>query len=149
MKVILTQDVKGQGKKDQVVEVSDGYARNFLFPRKLAVEVTAQSMNDVRTREAAQQKKIRQEKEEAKRIAALLETTTVKICEPAGGDGRLYGSITAKDIASAITAQLGVTVDKRKIEVPEAIKSYGGYTLTVKLYGSEIVGKIKLLVCEK
>ncbi|MBO5271192.1 MAG: 50S ribosomal protein L9 [Clostridia bacterium] len=149
MKVILTQDVKGQGKKDQVVEVSDGYARNFLFPRKLAVEVTAQTMNDVRTREAAQQKKIRQEKEEAKRIAAVLEAATVKICEPAGGDGRLYGSITAKDVAAAVQSQLGVTVDKRKIEITDPIKAYGGYSLTVKLYGSEIVGKIKLLVCEK
>jgi large subunit ribosomal protein L9 len=149
MKVILTQDVKGQGKKDQVVEVSDGYARNFLFPRKLAVEVTAQTMNDVKVREIAQQKKIAKEKEEARKIAELLEKSTVKIRESAGADGRLYGSITAKDVAAAVQAQLGVTVDKRKIEVSDPIKGYGGYNLTVKLYGSEIVGKIHLVVCEK
>ena len=149
MKVILTADVKGQGKKDQVIEVSDGYAKNFLFPKKLAVEVNAKNMNDVKTREVAQQKKIEKEKEEARRIAALLETATVKICEPAGADGRLYGSITAKDVAEAMQKQLGVTVDKRKIEVSDPIKSYGGYQLNVKLYGSEITGKIKLMVSDK
>lgn len=149
MRVILTADVKGHGKKDQVVEVSDGYARNFLFPRKLAVEVTAQNMNDVKTREIAQQKKIAKEKEEARRIADLLEKTTIKICEPAAADGRLYGSITAKDVAEAVNKQLSVSIDKRKIEIPDTIKAYGGYTLPVKLYGSEIVGKIKLMVASK
>ena len=106
-------------------------------------------MNDVKTREVAQQKKIEKEKEEARRIAALLENSTVKICEPAGGDGRLYGSITAKDVAEAMQKQLGVSVDKRKIEITDPIKSYGGYQLTVKLYGSEITGKIKLMVSDK
>ncbi len=149
MKVILTTDVKGQGKKDQIVEVSDGYAKNFLFPRKLAVEVSAQNMNDVKNREIAQQKKIAKEKEEARRIAALLETATVKIRETAGTDGKLYGSITSKDVSEALQNQLGVSVDKRKIEITDPIKSYGAYTLTVKLYGSEIVGKIHLVVCEK
>ena len=149
MKVILTTDVKGQGKKDQIIEVSDGYAKNFLFPRKLAVEVSAQNMNDVKNREIAQQKKIAKEKEEAKRIAALLETTTIKLRESAGADGRLYGSITSKDVSDALQEQLKVSVDKRKIEISAPIKSYGTYTLTVKLYGSEIVGKIHLVVCEK
>ena len=149
MKVILTADVKGQGKKDQIVEVSDGYAKNFLFPKKLAVEVSAKNMNDVKNREIAQQKKIAKEKEEARNIAALLETATVKIRESAGADGRLYGSITAKDVAEAISAQLKVSVDKRKIEINDPIKSYGAYSLTVKLYGSEITGKIHLVVCEK
>lgn len=149
MKVILTADVKGHGKKDQVVDVSDGYARNFLLPRKLAVEVTAQNMNDVKTREIAQQKKIAKEKEEAKHIAELLEKTTIKICEPAAADGRLFGSITAKDIAEAVNKQLSVSIDKRKIEISDPIKAYGGYSLPVKLYGSEIVGKIKLMVCAK
>lgn len=149
MKVILTTDVKGQGKKDQIVEVSDGYAKNFLFPRKLAVEVSAQNMNEVRNREIAQQKKIAKEKEEARRIAALLETATVKIRESAGTDGKLYGSITSKDVSEALQSQLQVSVDKRKIEIADPIKSYGAYTLTVKLYGSEILGKIHLVVCEK
>lgn len=149
MKVILTTDVKGQGKKDQIVEVSDGYAKNFLFPRKLAVEVSAQNMNEVRNREIAQQKKIAKEKEEARRIAALLETATIKIRESAGTDGKLYGSITSKDVSEALQSQLQVSVDKRKIEIADPIKSYGAYTLTVKLYGSEILGKIHLVVCEK
>jgi large subunit ribosomal protein L9 len=149
MKVVLLQDVKGQGKKGELVNVSDGYARNFLFPRKLAVEVTAQNMNDVKTREIAQQKKIAKEKEEARRIAKLLEETTIRICEPAAADGRLYGSITAKDVAEAVSKQLSVSIDKRKIEIPDTIKAYGGYTLPVKLYGSEIVGKIKLMVASK
>ena len=149
MKVILTTDVKGQGKKDQIVEVSDGYAKNFLFPRKLAVEVSAQNMNDVKNREIAQQKRIAKEKEEARRIASLLETATVKIRESAGTDGKLYGSITTKDVSEALQSQLQVSVDKRKIEIAEPIKSYGTYTLTVKLYGSEIVGKIHLVVSEK
>lgn len=148
MKVILTADVKGQGKKDQIIEVSDGYAKNFLFPRKLAIEVSAKNMNDVKNREISQQKKVEKEKAEAKRIAELLTTKTVKICESAGADGRLYGSITAKDVADAVQAQLGVTVDKRKIEI-NPIKGYGTFTLSVKLYGSEIVGKINLVVCEK
>lgn len=149
MKVILTTDVKTLGKKDQVVEVSDGYARNFLFPKKLAMEVSAQNMNDVRNREIAKQKKIAQEKAEAAKIAELLSGATIKICESAGADGRLYGSITSKDVADAIAKQLKITVDKRKIEITDPIKAYGGYTLPVKLYGSEIVGKITLLVCEK
>ena len=149
MKVILTTDVKGQGKKDQIVEVSDGYAKNFLFPRKLAVEVSAQNMNEGRNREIAQQKKIAKEKEEARRIAALLETATIKIRESAGTDGKLYGSITSKDVSEALQSQLQVSVDKRKIEIADPIKSYGAYTLTVKLYGSEILGKIHLVVCEK
>ena len=149
MKVILTADVKGQGKKDQVVEVSDGYARNFLFPRKLAVEVTAKTMNDVKVREVAQQKKIAKEKAEAAEIAKKLESSTVKIREASGSDGRLYGSITAKDVAEAVAAQLGITVDKRKIEISIPIKGYGGYNLPVKLYGSEITGTIHLVVCEK
>ena len=149
MKVILTQDVKGQGKKDQVVEVSDGYARNFLLPRKLAVEANAQSMNDMKNREAARLKKIEAEKQEARNIAALLETRVVKIHEPATSDGRLYGTVTAKDVADALTSQLGVTVDKRKIEIVEPIRGYGSFSLSVKLYGSEITGKIQLIVCDK
>ena len=105
MKVILTQDVKGQGKKDQIVEVSDGYARNFLLPRKLAVEVTNQTMNEMKNRETSRLIKIEKEKEEARRIASVLESTTVKITGSAGADGRLYGSITAKDIAEAVQKQ--------------------------------------------
>ena len=149
MKVILTQDVKGQGKKDQIVEVSDGYARNFLLPRKLAVEVTNQTMNEMKNRETSRLIKIEKEKEEARRIASVLESTTVKITGSAGADGRLYGSITAKDIAEAVQKQLKVTVDKRKIELGDPIKGFGSFLLAVKLYGSEITGKIHLVVSDK
>ena len=149
MKVILTQDVKGQGKKDQLVEVSDGYARNFLLPRKLAVEVTNQTMNEMKNRETSRQIKIEKEKEEARRIASVLEAGTVKIIGAAGADGRLYGSITAKDIAEAVQKQLKVTVDKRKIDLNDPIKGFGSFLLAVKLYGSEIVGKIHLVVSDK
>ena len=149
MKVILTQDVKGQGKKDQIVEVSDGYARNFLLPRKLAVEVTNQTMNEMKNRETSRLIKIEKEKEEARRIASVLEAGTVKITGSAGADGRLYGSITAKDIAEAVQKQLKVTVDKRKIELGDPIKGFGSFLLAVKLYGSEITGKIHLVVSDK
>ena len=134
MKVILTQDVKGQGKKDQIVEVSDGYARNFLLPRKLAVEVTNQTMNEMKNRETSRLIKIEKEKEEARRIASVLESTTVKITGSAGADGRLYGSITSKDIAEKLKAILGVDIDKRKISLGESIKAYGNYSVEIKLY---------------
>jgi large subunit ribosomal protein L9 len=149
MKVILCADVKGQGKKDQIVEVSDGYARNFLLPRKLAVEVTNQTMNEMKNRETSRLIKIEKEKEEARRIASVLEAGTVKITGSAGADGRLYGSITAKDIAEAVQKQLKVTVDKRKIELGDPIKGFGSFLLAVKLYGSEITGKIHLVVSDK
>ena len=149
MKVLLLQDVKGQGKKDQIIDVSDGYARNFLFPKKLAVVADNKAMNEVKNKEASKQYKIETEKAAAKEIAAKLAETVVKISVNAAADGRLYGSITSKDVADALQSQLKVSVDKRKIEINDPIKSYGGYTLTVKLYGSEIVGKIHLVVCEK
>ena len=149
MRVILCADVKGQGKKDQIVEVSDGYARNFLLPRKLAVEVTNQTMNEMKNRETSRLIKIEKEKEEARRIASVLEAGTVKITGSAGADGRLYGSITAKDIAEAVQKQLKVTVDKRKIELGDPIKGFGSFLLAVKLYGSEITGKIHLVVSDK
>ena len=148
MKLILTKDVKGQGKKDQIIEVSDGYARNFLIPRGLAVPADAKSMNDVKNREDSRLHKIETEKAAAKEIAAKLEKITVKIVGQAGSDGRLYGSVTAKDIAEALEKQFGITVDKRKLTLPEAIKSFGTYNTEVKLY-TEIVGKVKVTVSEK
>ena len=148
MKLILTKDVKGQGKKDQIIEVSDGYARNFLIPRGLAVPADAKSMNDVKNREDSRLHKIETEKAAAKEIAAKLEKITVKIVGQAGSDGRLYGSVTAKDIAEALENDFKLTVDRRKIVMNDPIKTYGNYTLDVKLY-SEVVGKINILVCEK
>lgn len=147
MKVMLLADVKGQGKKDQIVNVSDGYARNFLFPKKLAVEADAKAMSDAKTKEDAKNYKIEQDKKAAQELKAKLEGITVKIKATAGADGRLYGSITTQDVAEALEAQFGIAIDKRKISCDTPIKAYGPYTLDVKLY-AEISGKINLIVCE-
>ncbi len=147
MKVLLLADVKGKGKKDQIVNVSDGYARNFLFPKKLAVAADAKAMADAKNKEDARLFKIEQDKAAAREIAAKLEAAVVKIKASAGADGRLYGSITTQDIADALKEQASIEVDKRKIVSDGAIKAFGSYTLDVKLY-PEIVGKINLIVCE-
>ena len=147
MKVLLLQDVKGQGKKDQIVEVSDGYARNFLFPKKLAVIADNKAINEVKNKEASKQYKIETEKAAARATAEKLSQIVVKIQTGAGADGRLYGSVTAKDIAETLAKQHGVTVDKRKIVMPDPIKAYGTYNFDVRLY-PEIVGKVKVTVGE-
>lgn len=148
MKLILTQDVKGQGKKDQIIEASDGYARNFLIPRGLAIPADARSINEVKNREDSRLHKIETEKAAARETAAKLEKITVKIVGQAGSDGRLYGSVTAKDIAEALQKQHGIVIDKRKLSLPEPIKSFGTYNTEVKLY-TEITGKIKVTVSDK
>ena len=147
MKVLLLADVKGQGKKDQIVEVSDGYARNFLFPKKLAVVADAKVLSETKSKEEAKQYKLREEKAAAKALADKLATLTVHITASSGGDGRLYGSITSKDIAEALSKQYGITIDKRKIVMPDPIKAYGTYNFDVRLY-PEIVGKVKVTVGE-
>ena len=149
MKVILTQDVKGQGKKDQIIEVSDGYARNFLLPRKLAILANAQAMNEAKNKEASKQHKIDVEKEEARAVAKKLEALTVKIVESAGNDNRLYGAVTSKDIAEKLAKDHGITIDKKKIVMTEPIKNFGTYKVDVKLYTSEIVGSINVVVSDK
>ncbi|MBR4934029.1 MAG: 50S ribosomal protein L9 [Clostridia bacterium] len=146
MKVMLLQDVKGKGKKDQIVNVSDGYARNFLFPKKLAIEADARALADAKNKEDAKNFKIEQDRAAAREIAEKLQSVTVKIKATAGADGRLYGSITSADVAAALKEQAGIEVDKRKIQQNGAIKAFGSYTLDVKLY-TEIVGKINLVVC--
>ena len=148
MKVILTADVKGQGKKDQLVEVSDGYARNFLFPRKLAIAADNQAMTELKNKEAAKQHKIDTERAAAKEIAKKLESIVVKIKVGAGADGHLYGSVTSKEIAESLEAIHKITVDKRKIVLDKPIRAFGSYTLDVKLY-TGVVGKIHLTVTEK
>ncbi len=147
MKVLLLTDVKGKGKKDQIVSVSDGYARNFLFPKKLAVEADAKALADAKNKEEAKEYKIAQDKAAARALAEKLEGVVVKIKATAGADGRLYGSITTADIAAALEEQSGIQLDKRKIVTDGAIKAYGSYTLTVKLY-PEIQGKLNLIVCD-
>ena len=148
MKVILLTDVKGQGKKNDVIEVSDGYAKNFLIPRKLAKAADAQSLNDVKVKEEARLYRIETEKKEARALAERLKEMQIKVFASSGADGRLYGSVTAKDISERLQADHGIALDKRKIVMGDPIKAYGAYTLDVKLY-PEITGKINVLVCEK
>ena len=148
MKVILLADVKGQGKKNQVIEVSDGYAKNFLLPRKLAKAADAQALNDVKVREESKQSRIAAERAEAQALCEKLRELLVKIPVSGGADGRLYGSITSKDVAEKLAADHGITVDKRKISMPDAIKAYGSYDLDVKLY-NDVSGKIHVVVTEK
>lgn len=147
MKVLLLADVKGQGKKDQIVEVSDGYARNFLFPKKLAVVADAKVMSETKSKEEAKQFKLKEEKSAAKALADKLGTLTVKITASSGGDGRLYGSITSKDIAEKLKEQYNIEIDKRKLVLSENIKSYGTYDVEVKVY-PEISAKLKVTVAE-
>ncbi len=148
MKVILLQDVKSQGKKDQIINVSDGYATNFLFPKGLAKPADSQSLNDIKNKKAAEQHRIEVERAQAKAIAEKLESIMLVLHASSGADGRLYGSITSKDITDALAAQAGITVDKRKILSDEPIRTYGSYVREVKLF-QDVIGKIHLTVCEK
>lgn len=148
MKVILTQDVKGQGKKDQIIEVSDGYARNFLLPKKLAIIADAKAVNEAKNKEASIQHKIDVAKTEAKEIAEKLSKITVKILA-GGGTERLYGTITTKDISEALAKDHGISIDKKKMMLSENIKTFGTYKVEVKLYGAEITGTITVQVSPK
>lgn len=148
MKVLLLEDVKAQGKKGDVVNVSDGYARNFLFPKKLATEVTASILNDIKNKEAAKAHRLAEEKKLAEQNAEKLQGITVKIYASSGSDSRLYGAITSKEIAEELKAQFGIDIDKRKIVLDNAIKAYGSYTLDVKLH-SDVTGKLSLVIASK
>ena len=148
MKVILTADVKGQGKKDQIVEVSDGYARNFLLPKKLAVPADATALNDIKNKEASKQHKLDVEKKNAEDIAKKLETIVVRFVYAAGPDKRLYGSVTSKEIAEALKKDFGIEIDKRKINLSEPIKSFGTFKADVKLF-TGVSGKITVEVSGK
>ncbi len=147
MKVVLLQDVKAQGKKGDLVNVSDGYARNFLFPKGLAVEADAKVMNELKSKEEARLHKIEEEKAAARAVAEKLTGIVVKLKSTAGADGRLYGSITAKDIAEELAGAHGITIDKRKIIMDGPIRAFGTYALDVKLY-TEISGKINVVVSD-
>ena len=149
MKVMLTQDVKGQGKKDQIIEVSDGYARNFLLPKKLAVIADAKAVNEAKNKEASNLHKIEVAKAEAKATADKLSKLIVKINESAGNDNRLYGAVTSKDIVERLSKDHGISLDKKKLVMTESIKTFGTYKVEVKLYGAEIVGTITVQVSPK
>ena len=148
MKVILLQDVKGTGKKDEIVNVSDGYARNFLLPKKLAVEASASAMNDIKNRERAKEHRIQEEKKAAQAIADKLGGTTVKLTAKAGNSGKLFGSITAKEVAEEISRKAGIEIDKRKVSLASEIKSFGTYEVEVKLY-TGISAKMFVLVASE
>ena len=147
MKVILLQDVKGKGKKGQMLEISDGYARNFLLPRKLAVEATADAMNTKKMNDKAAAEKAARERAEALEISKQLRDMTLVVTAKGGGAGRLFGSVTNQEIADALKAKADITIDKRKIVIADPIKSVGTYTVQCKL-GYEITAPLTVKIEE-
>ena len=147
MKVILTQDVRGQGKRGQMIEVSDGYARNFLLPRKLAQEATADNINTMRMNDKATQERQAKERAEALELRNRMKDMTVVVTAKGGGAGRLFGLVTNTEVSEALAKQAGIQLDKRKIVLDEPIKSVGVYTVKCKL-GYEINAELKIEVKE-
>ena len=147
MKVILLQDVKGKGKKGQMLEVSDGYARNFMLPKKLAIEATADAINTMRMNDKAAAEKAAKERAEALEISKKLREMTLTVTAKGGGAGRLFGSVTNQEIADALKAKSGIALDKRKIVLSDPIKSVGTYTVTCKL-GYEITAPLSVKIEE-
>ncbi len=147
MKVILLQDVKGKGKKGQMLEVSDGYARNYMLPRKIAVEATADAVNTMRMNDKAAAEKAAKERAEALEISKQLRAMTLTVTAKGGGAGRLFGSVTNQEIADALKAKTGIAIDKRKIVISDPIKSVGTYTVTCKL-GYEISAPLTVKIEE-
>ena len=148
MKVIFNVDVKGQGKKGELKEVSEGYGRNYLLPRKLAVEATTDNMNALRLKEKAKAAAIAAEKAKALENSKQLESIVVKVAAKAGNGGKLFGAVTSQEISDALKAQHGIEIDKRKIVLADAIKTFGTHTVDVKLY-PEITGKLNVLIAGK
>ena len=147
MKIILLQDVKNVGKKGQIIDASDGYARNFILPKKLGVEANSKNMNDLKLQNANAEKIAKEQLENAKEFAALMETKEVVVTMKAGEGGRAFGSVSSKEIAQAAKEQCGMEIDKKKIQLPEAIKNFGVYEVTVKLH-PQVSGKLTVKVQE-
>ncbi len=147
MKVILLQDVKGKGKKGQMLEVSDGYARNYMLPRKMAMEATPDAINTMRMTDKAVQERQTRERAEAMALSKKMKEMTLTVFCKGGGAGRLFGSVTSQEIADALKEQ-GITLDKRKIVIDEPIKTVGTYTVKCKL-GYEITGELTVKIQEK
>lgn len=147
MKVILLQDVKGKGKKGQMLEISDGYARNYLLPRKLAVEATADAVNTKKMNDKAAAEKAAKERAEAVEVSKKLRELTLTVTAKGGGAGKLFGSVTSQEIADALKANTGIVLDKRKIVISDPIKSVGTYTVQCKL-GYEIVAPLTVKIQE-
>ena len=147
MKVILLQDVKGKGKKGQLLEVSDGYARNYMLPRKIAMEATADAINTVRMNDKAAAEKAARERAEAVEVSKKLKELTLVVKAKGGGAGRLFGSVTNQEIADALKGSTGINLDKRKIVISDPIKSVGTYTVQCKL-GYEITASMNVKIEE-
>lgn len=147
MKVILQADVKGQGKKGQMVNVSDGFARNFLFPKNLAVEANANNINLMNQKKASDERKIERDRAAAQEVAEKMKNSPVIISAKAGSAGRLFGSITSSDVAEALKKQFGIEIDRHKIVMDENIKQFGTYQLKVKLF-AEVSGTVTVTVKE-
>ena len=147
MKVILTEDVKKLGKKGEIVDVSDGYARNYVIPKKLGVEANNKNMNDLKLKKANEEKIAKEQLEAAQAFAKELETKEVTVSIKSGEGGKTFGSVSSKEIAEVAKAQCGMEIDKKKIQMPEAIKSLGVYEIAVKLH-PKVTGKLKVKVEE-
>ena len=148
MKVILQQDVKGQGKKGQMIEVSEGYGRNFLLPRKLAIPATADAINTMNLKEKAKKAEEARLKAEAQDVAEKLKECTVKLTAKAGNGGKLFGAVTTKEISEGLSKQFGLNIPKQKLVLDEPIKAFGGYQVKAKL-GFEITATVKVSVTEE
>ena len=148
MKVILQQDVKGQGKKGQMVEVSEGYARNFLLPRKMAIPATTDAINTMNLKEKARKAEEARQKAEAEATAEKLKECQVKLTAKAGNGGRLFGAVTTKEISEGLKAQYGIDIPKQKLVLDEPIKAFGSYQVKAKL-GFEVVGTVYVSVFEE
>lgn len=143
MKVILKADIKGVGKKDEVINASDGYARNFLFPKNLAVEANAENMSKLKAKQDSNAFKKSQEKEEAQKIADKLSKILLKIKVKAGANGKIFGGVSSKEIAESLEKQYQIKVDKKKIDLKDTIKTLGTFSVDIKLFEG-VIGKVKM-----
>lgn len=148
MQIILTQDVKSLGKKGELVNINDGYARNFILPKKLGLEANPKNLNDLKLQKAAEEKRLNEILEEAQALAKDLESKTLDVKIKTGEGGRTFGSISSKEIASALKTQYGLDIDKKKLQLPEAIKTIGTHTVPVKLH-PKVTAELKVKVSEQ
>ena len=147
MKIILLQDEKKLGKKGDVIEASDGFARNYILPKKIGIEATPKNMNELKLQKASQDKRAQEQPEAARALAAQLEDKQIVVKIKGGEGGRTFGSVSSKEIATACQEQHGIEVDKKKIQLPESIKSFGSYEVPVKLH-PQVTGKLAVKVTE-
>lgn len=147
MKVILQQDEKKLGKKGDVIEVSEGYARNYILPKKIGLEATAANLNDLKLQKANREKIAKEQLDAAKALSAELESKIVEVKIKAGEGGKTFGSVSAKEISAALKEQYGVELDKKKLQLPEALRNFGSYEVSVKLH-PQVTGKLTVKVTE-